>query len=165
MSTVPQDWNLHLKYPGIELRKRSGSGLSAAARVLALVTWQGMHHYRVRWAIVFNGNTAMVAYLAKQHTMFLSKPFGREGDKGLTLASALFALAVMKHGSDSARPMGTMRDNSLSFLPRPSGALIYSQWEMVCDNCEWAVKDTQLFRDAAEFPDSSESESGSEVNV
>jgi hypothetical protein len=152
MSEVHPNWMLDVHHPGFELdvrRKRlmRPAGLSFEASMLALLAWHGMHHYKVRWAIVFNGDTAIVTYLCKQHTLFVSKPFACDRAGGLTLASALFALAAMDHRSDANRPLYTMRNDSMGYFPRPDMGLVANRWAKLCSECSWARYDDKVYRE------------------
>ncbi|BEI80384.1 hypothetical protein CcaverHIS002_0109130 [Cutaneotrichosporon cavernicola] len=149
---VPLDWVLDIKYPGFEItvckdQVAYPEGMTWEASLLALLAWQGLHHYGIRWAIIFNGETAMITYLAKSTTMFVSKPFGCAGERGLTLASALFALASMDHESDTNRPLYTMRNNHIDFYSRPTRSHVRELWAEACAQHDWAARDALLYKE------------------
>ncbi|BEJ11463.1 hypothetical protein CspHIS471_0108850 [Cutaneotrichosporon sp. HIS471] len=149
---VPPDWLLDIKYPGFEItvckdQVAYPEGMTWEASLLALLAWQGLHHYGIRWAIIFNGETAMITYLAKSTTMFVSKPFGRAGERGLTLASALFALAVMDHESDTNRPLYTIRNGHIDFYSRPTRSHVRELWAEACAKHDWAARDAPLYKE------------------
>lgn len=111
--------------PGFEIANKNGrlwnsAGISANPVYACLLAWSHSHFYRARWGLVFNGGVAMLTYLAKPDSLFVSQPIyrnaGREG--GVTLALVMAALCILDERG-ACRPSVTMNHEAIVFYPRP----------------------------------------------
>ncbi|RSH77484.1 uncharacterized protein EHS24_003461 [Apiotrichum porosum] len=85
-----------------------------------LLAWSDSHHYRTRWSVLFNGRTALVTYLAKPDTLFVTELIGCEDGKhtdALTIALVLFAIATLDR---TARPTVSMMTEAIKWHPKPA---------------------------------------------
>ncbi|KAL1411247.1 hypothetical protein Q8F55_002198 [Vanrija albida] len=100
-----------------EERVCNSGTLGGNAAKACLLAWSDAHYYRTRWTVLFNGRRAIVCYLAKPDTLFVSSVIHHDAGlfrAALTPTLMLFALATIDR-----RPSITMSNEALKFYQFP----------------------------------------------